>query len=395
MERSRSHILEEESRRAFVNSLPPAWTWEKKDPDYGLDMEVVIFENGKKTNKVLWFQLKGTESVKRSNGIIPFSIETKYLKHFEGCHLPVIILLWIKPENSFHYLFAQRYIREQLSVENPGWRSQKTVTIKFASQSKLEKAETLDSIATEGYLYVIQQELYEKAQGRTTYWLDGIPKSDDKELKELMIKALEYMRDEKYNDAIEELEDILRTCTVSPTERMSILLNLGIAYYSVGQSQNALKNYRAILKLAPRVKEEEALFGVSATLVNIGLVYWARGELDNALRHYQDALKIDREVGYRQGEAADLCNIGLIYKDRGDLGNALQYHQDALKIHREVGYRQGEATDLCNIGLVYGAKGDLVNALKCLEDALRILDASGLAYGRDMILRAINSIKNA
>jgi tetratricopeptide (TPR) repeat protein len=353
MERPSSHILEEESRRAFVDFLPPAWTWEKKDPDYGLDMEVVIFENGKKTNKVLWFQLKATESIRRSNGVIPFSIETKYLKHFEGCRLPVIILLWIKPENSFYYLFAQRYIGEHLSVENQGWRSQKTATIKFASQSKLEKVETLDSIATEGYLYIVQQELYVKAQGRTTYWLDGIPKSDDKELKERTIKALQYMRDEKYNDAIEELEDTLRTCTVSPTERMSILLNLGTAYYLIGQIQRALENYRAILKLAPRVKEEEAYLGVSAAL----------------------------------------GSIGMVYMDKGDLDNALQYLQDGLKIDKEIGYRQGEATSLGNIGRVYGEKGDSANALRYLEAALKILDTARLTYGRDTILRAIDSIR--
>ena len=75
MERPRQHILGEESRRAFENFLPAAWTCEKKNPDYGLDLEVVIFENGKKTNKVLWFQLKATENMRRSNRVIPFSVK--------------------------------------------------------------------------------------------------------------------------------------------------------------------------------------------------------------------------------------------------------------------------------------------------------------------------------
>jgi tetratricopeptide (TPR) repeat protein len=69
------------------------------------------------------------------------------------------------------------------------------------------------------------------------------------------------------------------------------------------------------------------------------------------LKYLQDALVIDREIGYRQGEANQLGNIGLIYKNKGDLDNALKYHSDALVIHREIGYKQGEANQLGNIGM--------------------------------------------
>ena len=63
-----------------------------------------------------------------------------------------------------------------------------------------------------------------------TYWLDGIPKSDDQELKELTLKGLLYAQGDEYPAAIEEFENILRVCTVSPTQRMSILLNLAVCY---------------------------------------------------------------------------------------------------------------------------------------------------------------------
>ena len=75
------------------------------------------------------------------------------------------------------------------------------------------------------------------------------------------------------------------------------------------------------------------------------------------------------------------------------MGKALKYLEEALKIDREIGYKQGEASDLGNIGLIYKAKGDLDKALKFYEEALEILDKFKLIYGQDQIQSAISSIK--
>jgi tetratricopeptide (TPR) repeat protein len=158
---------------------------------------------------------------------------------------------------------------------------------------------------------------------------------------------------ERYKAAIEELEETLRICTVSPTEKMAILSNLGYAYYLIGNHQRALENYHAILKLTPRVKEKEASSGVFAALGNIGVIYSVKGDLDNALK----------------------------------------YHQDSLKIAQEIGYRLGEANALGKIGIIYLAKRDSDSARRYLESALRILDTAKLTFGRDLFLSALNSIK--
>ena len=85
-------------------------------------------------------------------------------------------------------------------------------------------------------------------------------------------------------------------------------------------------------------------------------------------------------------------NIGLIYADKGEPDTALQYHQDALKIDREIGYKQGEASDLGNIGIIYSDKGEADTALQYLKDAIEILDRFGLIHGREIIRNAIASI---
>lgn len=42
--RIRTHILEDESRIAFMQALPAEWVYRDKDKDYGIDCEVEIFE---------------------------------------------------------------------------------------------------------------------------------------------------------------------------------------------------------------------------------------------------------------------------------------------------------------------------------------------------------------
>ncbi|MBU7017848.1 MAG: DUF4365 domain-containing protein [Theionarchaea archaeon] len=347
MKRTREHALETESRRAFENLLSPEWIFREKTPDYGIDAEIEIVEDELVTNKVLWIQLKATKTKKQE---ISHQMGTDHLKYYEKCQLPVLIVYWIKPQNKFYYIFAQKYIREDLSANNPSWRDQKTVVITF--DSNLETAEDIDLIAVDSCLYLSLQQLNIGDKTSAIYWLDGIPQSDEKELKERTLKALTYSLNEKHSAAIEEFEKILREYVLSPIEKMYILLSLGNAYYSLSQYTEALDNYETILELVKKTDEKSSLEGKSAALGNIGVIYRDKGYLDEALNNFKAALDIDREIGHKQGEAIDLGNVGVIYRD----------------------------------------KGDLDEAFKDLIEALDILDSHGLTYGRDTICRAIVSI---
>lgn len=176
MKRTKKHVLETESRRALENLLPPEWIFRTKRPDYGIDIEIEIVEDEELTNKVLWVQLKATEDVRK--GKISYKIKTSHLKYYEGCRLPVLILLWTKSENEFYYLFTQKYIREKLSVKNPSWRKQKTVVIKF--DSKLSTTKDLQSIATDGYPAIVTKNMEDYSFLRfgrklQMYWRNTIP----------------------------------------------------------------------------------------------------------------------------------------------------------------------------------------------------------------------------
>ena len=160
MKRTETHVLEEESKLKFRQSIPIEWIFREKKPDYGIDAEVEIVESGEVTNKVVWVQLKSSERLKAKKKI-SLPIETKYLKYFLKCNLPVIIAYWIRSEDHFYFMFAQKYINDTLSIENPQWKDQTSVTIHFQENDGMEISDFINEIAVDGYLYVIQRKLNE------------------------------------------------------------------------------------------------------------------------------------------------------------------------------------------------------------------------------------------
>lgn len=191
MKRPREHSLEYESRLAIRNLLPPEWIVIDKVPDYGIDMEVQIVEDGELTNKVLWLQIKSTDKRKKVLDKISYNMGTKHLMYYENCRIPVIIVYGIKKnENNFdfYFLFAQRHIKENLTVINPRWRYQKTVNVSF--DSRLDDVEKLNSIATDGYLYVARQQLHIRPKDEFEYDLALSFAGEDREIAEDIANAL-------------------------------------------------------------------------------------------------------------------------------------------------------------------------------------------------------------
>ena len=394
MTRPRSHFLEKESRLALKSFLPREWLVLDISPDCGLDTEVTIVKGEEVTNLVFWLQLKATVRPTSSGEPVSTSIKAGHLRYYESCRTPVLILFWIEPNDAFYYLLAQRYIREELSAKTPNWRDQRTVTITFPPGSRLLDPEKLESIATDGWLCVLECRLVPEF-GVPCYWLDGIPQSDDEELKARTATALVHVQREEHRDAIAELEDAIEVLTLAPAQRMSLLLSLGNAYLRLSEYGSALANYRAILDSVGKVSGEDALQGKAAALSNIGLISSAKGDLRYALLQHQRALQIHTNMGYKPGQAAALGNIGLVYWDMGVLGQAVHFLQQALRIHAEIGYKRGQANALGNIGLIYSDMADRDQALSHQRQALAISTETGHAQGQASALGNIGLVLRA
>ena len=81
---------------------------------------------------------------------------------------------------------------------------------------------------------------------------------------------------------------------------------------------------------------------ISGILTNLGNSYYKLGGYPEALKCYEEALELDRELGYKQGEANQLGNIGLIYRALGQPQKALKYHKEALEIFKKIGDKKNE-----------------------------------------------------
>jgi tetratricopeptide (TPR) repeat protein len=128
--------------------------------------------------------------------------------------------------------------------------------------------------------------------------------------------------------------------------------NLGSAYFSVGDYQEAIKCYEQALDIA---RENDNKQGEGAWLGGLGLAYSDLGQVEKAIEYYEKALAIDLEIGDRRGEGADLGNLGSAYKNLGQVEKAIEYYEKALVIAREIGYRDLEANQPANLGdaLIY------------------------------------------
>jgi tetratricopeptide (TPR) repeat protein len=150
---------------------------------------------------------------------------------------------------------------------------------------------------------------------------------------------------------------------------------LAIQGHTVQRQQALQTGLTAAQKLANRRDE-------GAFLDNLGIAYYALGQVEQAIDYYEQALAIDRQIGYRQGEASALGNLALVYAALGQLEQAIDYHRQALAIHYEIGDHQGQANRLDNLGIAYRALGQLEQAIDYHRQALVIARQIGDRRGQ-------------
>src|SRR6266852_4829585 len=123
--RTREHIVEEESRRAFKAAFSPAWVVRDQVPDYGLDFQVEPFEDERGLNTPFYAQLKATDS-----DVVNVQLQTARLIHYHEAPHPVLVVLYQSNNRSLRCEWAHR-ITARLTAKNSWWRFQKTVTVEL------------------------------------------------------------------------------------------------------------------------------------------------------------------------------------------------------------------------------------------------------------------------
>ena len=150
--------------------------------------------------------------------------------------------------------------------------------------------------------------------------------------------------------------------------------NLGIAYYSLGETQDAIQFYEQALLIYRDIGDRRA---EGYALGNLGVAYGDLGETQRAIQFYEQQLTIVRELGDRRGEGGVLGNLGIANYSLGETQRAIQFYEQALLIARELGDRRGEGSALGNLGSAYKNLGETQRAIEFYEQQVTIVREIG------------------
>lgn len=158
--RAEAHIIDQEAILIVKRKLPREWVIRELTPDYGLDLDVELFEkeNGKivTLGERLYIQVKGTTkaiyedvqidtgSSKATKKCLSFSLDTALLRLVErvGDSLPILLAVAdINTEDVF-FVSLNDYVNFVLGDDNK-WRLQETKTVKIPCENMIESVELL------------------------------------------------------------------------------------------------------------------------------------------------------------------------------------------------------------------------------------------------------------
>ena len=171
--RTRSHELEDESRRAFASQLPTAWTVQDLTPDYGLDQRVEIFDgDGHVTGLVFYVQLKSTDAPDNTRNR-QIRVRADHYNYWHSLSDPVLLALYFSQSGVTYVRWAHRF--------HPGFRPKgqhsERFTIKLTKSDRWHKANT-------GWVVEELTNLREVAHGAVHFPFEvGISESPDSPLK--------------------------------------------------------------------------------------------------------------------------------------------------------------------------------------------------------------------
>lgn len=91
------HVLETRSRTALTNALPDEWVLESREHDYGIDLDIEIFEEGAATGLRIPVQLKGQQD---SGSPARVKLKKTSISYWKESDSPVIVIIWDEKTDS-------------------------------------------------------------------------------------------------------------------------------------------------------------------------------------------------------------------------------------------------------------------------------------------------------
>jgi hypothetical protein len=112
--RPRSHHLEDLSRKRLHDAFGAVgWTVEDLRKDYGEDLFVRIFQDGRATPLCFFVQAKATDNLERhlaKGERLTFPVERRHVDHWQQFWEPVILSLWDSKDDRTYWTCVQTYM---------------------------------------------------------------------------------------------------------------------------------------------------------------------------------------------------------------------------------------------------------------------------------------------
>ncbi|MBZ9686813.1 DUF4365 domain-containing protein [Clostridium estertheticum] len=186
-------MIEEASLRILDNILPEEWVKRRFTPDYGIDLDIELFDYEEKScislGEHLFVQLKGTEHIKcvtasikehpdfvekgdiqhvNKRKVISFSIETALLSLVErmGSAVPVLLIVVDVGNSKGYFVCLNDYIEKVIIQNGINYNNQKELTIHIPLENELneESIQVLRMYAKRAKLSALLNTLHAKAQ---------------------------------------------------------------------------------------------------------------------------------------------------------------------------------------------------------------------------------------
>ena len=204
-------------------------------------------------------------------------------------------------------------------------------------------------------------------------------------LKSIYDQALEHLKHEEYDEAIDLFTSALRSHAAKYGETNHLV---GTAFHNIGIIELHAERYdEALASFHQAVNVRAASLGpehpdVTASLMKLCLVLVALNEHDSALLTLNSVLKVQRAtLGSNHSQVGRvLSNIGCIHYELGDLSSSKIALEEAIEIDRAYCRNNGDsavgkltlASTLCNEGFVHQMSKDRASAIVAYEEALQI-----------------------
>lgn len=152
------------------------------------------------------------------------------------------------------------------------------------------------------------------------------------------------------------------------------LSGLGRICNTLGNSQQAQAYLEQALTFLSSVQNQAAL---SQVFTNLGWVYYDQGQMSQASNYFEKALHIVQELEDQRQEGLILGYLGRVADDSGQKWVAQQYYEQAVHLLNSVGDHDGQGIMLANLGRITHVLGESKQGQQYLEQAIQIIKETG------------------